>query len=110
MKIKIFADGANLDSIKELNLNNNISAKKIYNYLKKYYKNNYFIKFAKFNTPIGTGDIINTNFCKISVCLDRKKNKAIILSTIDNLIKGGSGQAVQNMNVAFKLRENLGLI
>ena len=40
----------------------------------------------------------------------RKKNKIIIISAIDNLIKGASGQAVQNMNVAFKIRETTGLI
>jgi len=91
-----------------VNLNKNISAKKIYECLKKYYKNKYFIKFAKFNTPIGTGDIIHTNFCKISVCNDRKKNKAIILSAIDNLIKGGSGQAMQNMNLLFGFKEQMG--
>jgi|TARA_B100001964_G_scaffold239340_1_gene306562 N-acetyl-gamma-glutamyl-phosphate reductase len=91
-----------------VNLNKNISVKKIYNFLKKYYKNKYFVKFAKFNTPIGTGDIINTNFCKISVCYDRKRNKAIILSTIDNLIKGGSGQAMQNMNLLCGFNEQLG--
>ena len=89
-------------------LNKNISAEKIYNYLKKYYKNKYFIKFAKFNTPIGTGDIIHTNFCKISVCNDRKNNKAIILCAIDNLIKGGSGQAMQNMNLLFGFNERMG--
>ena len=38
-----------------------------------------------------------------------KKNNIIIISTIDNLIKGGSGQAVQNMNIAFRMRESLGL-
>ena len=43
---------------------------------------------AKFNEPIGTGDVINTNFCKISVCEDRIANKVIIISTLDNLIKG----------------------
>jgi len=91
-----------------VNLNKNISAKKIYKYLKRYYKNKYFIKFAKFNTPIGTGDIIHTNFCKISVCNDRRKNKAIILSAIDNLIKGGSGQAVQNMNLLCGFNEQMG--
>ena len=91
-----------------VNLNKNISAKKIYKCLKKYYKNKYFIKFAKFNTPIGTGDIIHTNFCKISVCNDRKKNKAIILSAIDNLIKGGSGQAMQNMNLLCGFNEQMG--
>ena len=53
---------------------------------------------------------MNTNYCNISVCKSIKKNKIIIISTIDNLIKGASGQAVQNMNIAFKLRETMGLI
>ena len=91
-----------------VNLNTNVSAKKIYSCLKNYYKNSYFIKFAKFNTPIGTGDIMNTNFCKISVCYDKKNNKAIILSAIDNLLKGGSGQAVQNMNLLYGFKEQIG--
>ena len=47
--------------------------------------------------------------CNISVCKGSKKNKIIIISAIDNLIKGASGQAVQNMNVAYGLKENLGL-
>jgi len=85
------------------------NATSIYNYLRKYHKNNSFVKIAKFNTPISTGDIMNTNFCKISICKNRDKNKVIILSAIDNLIKGASGQAVQNMNVAFNLRETMGL-
>ena len=88
----------------------NNNAKKIYKLLKRYHKNNFFIKIAKYNTPIGTGEVINTNYCKISVCENREKNKIIIISAIDNLIKGGSGQAVQNMNVAFKMKETLGLI
>ena len=91
----------------ETNKKNN--AKKIYNFLKKYHKDNFFVKIAKYNTPIGTGEVINTNYCNISVCENRKNNNVIIISTIDNLIKGGSGQAVQNMNIAFKMRETLGL-
>ena len=65
---------------------------------------------SKFNSPIGTGDVLNTNFCNISVCENRKKSKVIIISAIDNLIKGASGQAVQNMNIAFDLKETSGLI
>ncbi|RZO49770.1 MAG: N-acetyl-gamma-glutamyl-phosphate reductase [Candidatus Pelagibacterales bacterium] len=87
-----------------------IDANKIYKFLKNYHKNNFFIKFAKFNTPISTNEVVNTNFCYISVCTNREKNKVIILSTIDNLIKGASGQAVQNMNVAYNLKETTGLI
>ena len=86
------------------------NAKKIYNFLKKYHKKNFFIKIAKFNSSISTGDVMNTNFCNISVCKSRKKNKVIIISAIDNLIKGASGQAVQNMNVAFKFKESTGLL
>ena len=85
------------------------NAKKIYNFLKKYHKNNFFVKIAKFNSHIGTGDVMNTNYCKISVCNDRKTNKVIIISVIDNLSKGASGQAVQNMNVAYRLKETMGL-
>jgi N-acetyl-gamma-glutamyl-phosphate reductase len=85
------------------------TAKKVYKFLKKYHKDNYFVKLAKFNSSISTGDVLNTNFCKISICNDRKKNRVIIVSTIDNLMKGASGQAVQNMNIAFNLKENLGL-
>ena len=53
---------------------------------------------------------MNTNYCKISICQSRKKNKIIIISAIDNLIKGASGQAVQNMNVAYNLKETTGLL
>ena len=92
-----------------LETNGKNNAQKIYKFLKKYHKNNFFVKIAKFNSPIGTGDVINTNYCKISVCKDRKRNKIIIVSVLDNLIKGASGQAVQNMNVAYQLKETLGL-
>jgi len=91
-----------------INLPKKINAKIIYNYLKKYYKKSYFVKINKFNTPIGTGNVMNTNNCRISICKNRHKNKVIILSAIDNLIKGGSGQAVQNMNKYYGFNEKLG--
>ena len=91
-------------------LGNKNDAKKIYNFLKKYHKNNHFVKIAKFNMSIGTGDVMNTNYCKISICENRKKNNIIIISAIDNLVKGAAGQAVQNMNASFNLKETTGLI
>ena len=81
----------------------------IYNFLKSNYKSKSFIKFAKFNMPISTNDVINSNNCLISVCKSKYKDKIIILSAIDNLIKGGSGQAVQNMNIIYDFPENRGL-
>ena len=86
------------------------NALKIYKFLKKYHKKNYFVNIAKFNKPIGTGSVINTNYCNISICKNRKKNSVIIISVIDNLIKGAFGQAVQNMNLAYNYKEFLGLV
>ena len=88
----------------------NNNAKKIFKTIKKYHKNNFFVKIARYNTPIGTGEVVNTNYCQISVCESRSLNKVIIICAIDNLIKGVSGQAVQNMNVAFKFNETMGLL
>jgi N-acetyl-gamma-glutamyl-phosphate reductase len=88
---------------------NGVTIKKIYNELKKYHKKNYFIKIAPLNKNLGTENVLNTNFCEISVCTLKNKNKLLILSAIDNLVKGAAGQAVQNMNVIFGYKENLGL-
>tara|TARA_Y100000591_G_C21257835_1_gene416698 strand:- start:222 stop:533 length:312 start_codon:yes stop_codon:yes gene_type:complete len=77
------------------------NAKSIANYLKRFYKKNRFIKICKNNTHLSTNDVINTNNCYISVNKTNDANRIIILSVIDNLIKGGAGQAVQNMNNFF---------
>ena len=91
-----------------VDLPNNVTAKNVHSCLHKFYKKSYFVNIMKFNKTIGTGDVMNTNNCNISVCKTTKKNKIIILSTIDNLLKGGSGQAVQNMNILFGIKENTG--
>ena len=75
----------------------------------KFYKNSKFIKIKKLNSPLGSGNVLNTNYCEISVCESRIKNKFIILSAIDNLVKGASGQAIQNMNLLCGLPEDLGI-
>ena len=91
-------------------VNKNVSQNKIKKVLANYYKNDIFIKILKNDTLISTNDVINTNKCLISVCKTKNKNKLIILSTIDNLIKGGSGQAIQNMNLKFGFPLKTGLI
>ena len=53
--------------------------------------------------------MLNTNNCEISICNTRIKNKLIIFSALDNLVKGASGQAIQNMNLMYKFPEKLGL-
>jgi len=87
----------------------NVSIKKIHNEFRKFYSKNIFIKVLKINEPIGSGNVLNTNNCEISICKTRHKNKIVIFSTIDNLVKGASGQAIQNMNLLFDYKETLGL-
>ncbi len=86
-----------------------INAKKLRNELIKFYKKSKFIKILKLNSELGSGNVLNTNNCEISVCETRFKNKIVIFCAIDNLIKGASGQAVQNMNILFNFKETLGL-
>ena len=86
---------------------NNINS--ILNYLKKFYKKHIFVKISKKNSLISTNQVINTNNCLISVCESKSKKQLIILSAIDNLIKGGGGQAVQNMNLLFNFKKKMGL-
>ena len=89
--------------------NKNVNLEKITTYLKKYFKNSKFIKILKTNTQIGSGNILNTDYCEISVCQTRLKKRVVIFSAIDNLVKGASGQAIQNMNLIFNYPEKLGL-
>jgi|TARA_B100001093_G_scaffold505535_2_gene563049 N-acetyl-gamma-glutamyl-phosphate reductase len=89
-----------------LDINNRYNITNIINVLKKYHSKNEFVKITKKNKSIGTGNVINTNLCEISVCHTRNKNKIIIFSAIDNLVKGASGQAIQNMNLIYGFKES----
>ena len=92
-----------------LDLRPGISIKKIQSILKQFHKKNNFVRVLKVDSLISTNDVINSNNCFISVCKTKYDNKVIILSAIDNLIKGGAGQAVQNMNIKFGFKNNEGL-
>ena len=93
-----------------IDLENSVKQSKIIKKISVFYKKNHFIKILKADTMISTNDVINTNNCLISVCKSKYKNKIIILSAIDNLIKGGAGQAVQNMNIKFNFPLKTGLL
>ena len=84
-----------------IDLEKSATQSKIIKKLLSFYKNDPFVKILKADTLISTNDVINTNNCYISVCKTKNKDKIIILSTIDNLIKGGAGQAIQNLNMKY---------
>lgn len=77
-------------------------AEKLY---KDYYKDSPFTIISDKN--IDLKQVVNTNKCVLH--LEKHGNKLLILSCIDNLVKGASGQAVHNMNLIFGLEETIGL-
>ena len=93
-----------------VDLNKGVSIKKLENTLNSQYSKNRFVKILKTNSLLSTNDVINTNNCSIVICKTKYKNRVIILSVIDNLIKGGAGQAIQNMNIKYGFNETKGLI
>ncbi len=92
-----------------VDLKKNVTPNDLRKKLINYYKKNIFIKILKLNSTIGSGNVLNTNNCEISVCETKIKGKVVIFSAIDNLLKGASGQAIQNMNLIFNFSEKLGL-
>ena len=91
-----------------LDLNKDVNIKKLEKVLYSKFLKNRFVKVLKQNTLISTNDVINTNNCYLSIFKTKYKNRVIILSAIDNLIKGGAGQAIQNMNLKFNFPESKG--
>lgn len=87
------AEGFSIDDIK--------------NCLKTKYADEYFVQVLDENPQLSS--VNGTNFCLISINKARNPKKIIIVSVIDNLCKGASGQAVQNMNIAFGFDEKTGL-
>ena len=83
----------------------NITINKIQQTLANFYKNDEFVKIIKNKKLLSTNNVINTNNCQISVNKTKYRNKIIILSAIDNLIKGGAGQGIQNMNLRYDFKK-----
>jgi N-acetyl-gamma-glutamyl-phosphate reductase len=73
------------------------------------YKGEPFVQVLNEGHLPSTRQVRGTNVCQMNVVADRLPGRAIILSAIDNLVKGASGQAVQNMNVMFGFEETMGL-
>ena len=74
---------------------------------KEYYTDHAFVKVV--DNPPSTKQTLGSNNCLIYPTLDRRTNRLIVISCIDNLIKGAAGQAVQNMNLMLGYSENTGL-
>jgi len=73
------------------------------------YENSPFVRLLEEGVVPATQHVRGSNTCLIGVFADRIKGRTIIVSAIDNLVKGSAGQALQNFNLMFGLDETLGL-
>ena len=85
-------------------------AKIVHEVLEKAYASEPFLRVLSFGQLPSTRDIQGSNFCHLGVIGDRIAGRAVVVSVLDNLTKGSSGQAIQNANLMLGLPETLGLM
>lgn len=90
-------------------LNVKFSTKEILTIFENHYKNDHFIRICPEGSFPDSSNVRGSNYCDIGVKVDERTGRVVLMSALDNLIKGASGQAVQNMNIIFGLNECEGL-
>jgi len=89
---------------------NRISSEDVGQCLADTYHHRPFVRVLEEGRMPDTRNVRHTNYCDIGYKIDAKCNRLILISAIDNLIKGAAGQAVQNMNLMLGLAETSGLL
>lgn len=91
------------------NVTDGIGFKEIRDCLNDYYAPHPFVRIVPDNRLPDTRNVRGTNFCDIGFRMDIRSNRLILISVIDNLVKGAAGQAVQNMNIMEGFDQTAGL-
>ncbi|KAL5217790.1 hypothetical protein ABZP36_018474 [Zizania latifolia] len=86
-----------------------VTVNDLYQHLNATYEGEEFVKLLHGSSVPHTRHVVGSNYCFMNVFEDRIPGRAIIISVIDNLVKGASGQAVQNLNLMMGLPESTGL-
>ena len=88
-------------------LERSVSFAEVEEVFQSFYRTAPFVRIKK-NVP-QIRDVVYTNYCDIWFSVNQRTNRITVISTIDNLLKGAAGQAVQNMNLMFGLSQEYGL-
>ncbi|MCS3924149.1 N-acetyl-gamma-glutamyl-phosphate reductase [Methanosalsum natronophilum] len=88
-------------------LQDKMEHQEVFEIYKKFYCDNNFIRVIEGVPSIS--HVRGSNFCDIGLEIDENNNRVVVVSAIDNLVKGASGQAIQNMNLMCGLEETTGL-
>ena len=91
------------------NLKKDVSYEEIKAAYDKYYEKEYFVRVLEKNVYPETRWVEGSNFVDVNFVIDKRTKRIIMMGAMDNLVKGAAGQAVQNMNLMFGLKESTGL-
>jgi N-acetyl-gamma-glutamyl-phosphate reductase len=75
----------------------------------EFYRNEPFVRVLPYGETATTRNVRQSNYCDVSVHLDQSGSTLIVVSAIDNMVKGAAGQAIQNMNIALGFNETDGI-
>ncbi len=90
-------------------LEEDVSAAEATALYREFYRDEPFVRICRAGQFPNLSSVVGSNFCDIGVTVDKRTGRLIVVSVIDNLIKGASGQAIQNMNLMAGLPEGTGL-
>ncbi|HRZ87070.1 MAG TPA: N-acetyl-gamma-glutamyl-phosphate reductase [bacterium] len=93
-----------------LKLNKKMTTDEAVGFYRGYYRRECFVRVLKKGEFPQTKNVTGLNYCDIGVHVDEDSGRMIVISAIDNLVKGAAGQAIQNMNIMFGFKETMGLI
>lgn len=91
-------------------LKEKVSEARVFDLYQKFYKTEPFVRVLERGCQPELRNVVKTNFCDISLALSEDRKMLVITSAIDNLVKGASGQAIQNMNIMYGFQETEGLL
>lgn len=92
-----------------LNLTKQITLDSLHNIYSSFYQNEQFVRVLPLGESPNLKNVKHSNYCHISIHKDNRTNRLVVVSVIDNMVKGAAGQAIQNMNIIFDIPENSGL-
>jgi len=92
-----------------INLKKKLSDEDLIQHYQKFYKDEYFVRVLSKDKFASTHSVAGSNFCDIGIKVDARVNRLVITSALDNLVKGASGQAIQNMNIMLGFAEKTSL-
>lgn len=92
-----------------MRLKKKYSVEEVWDIYSKIYQNEPFVRIYPLGQFPQTANVRGSNFCDIGLQIDERTNRLIVISCIDNLIKGAAGQAIQNMNLMHNMPEEMGM-